>query len=157
MTPSFRELLQQLNQHQIEYIVVGGVAAVLQGAPITTFDLDTLINVDETNADRLLAAFEQLDARYREHRDLRPSKADILAGGHMLLLTSAGPLDVLGFVGDDKRYEDLKPATLMISVDELSISVLALPELIEQKKALGRPKDRAVLELLQEVADATRE
>lgn len=157
MTPSFRELLQQFNQHQIEYIVVGGVAAVLQGAPITTFDLDTLIKVDETNADRLLAAFEQLDASYREHRDLRPSKADILAGGHMLLLTSAGPLDVLGFVGDNERYEDLKPTALMVSVGELSIPVLSLPELIEQKRALGRPKDRAVLELLQQVADATRE
>jgi len=36
MTPSFREILEVLNKHQVEYIVVGGAAAVIQGAPITT-------------------------------------------------------------------------------------------------------------------------
>jgi len=40
MNPSFREILEVLNKHEVEYIVVGGVAAVIQGAPITTFDLN---------------------------------------------------------------------------------------------------------------------
>ena len=43
MNPSFREILELLNKYEVEYIVVGGVAAVIQGAPITTFDLDTKI------------------------------------------------------------------------------------------------------------------
>ncbi len=42
MNPSFREILELLNKHEVEYIVVGGVAAVIQGAPVTTFDLDVL-------------------------------------------------------------------------------------------------------------------
>jgi len=85
MNLSFREILEQLNQHEVEYIVVGGVAAVIQGAPITTFDLDALIRVNEENAERLTAALSSLDARLREHSVvIRPTKEDILAGGHQL-------------------------------------------------------------------------
>ena len=43
MNRSFREILELLNKYEVEYIVVGGVAAVIQGVPITTFDLDALV------------------------------------------------------------------------------------------------------------------
>ena len=68
MTPSFREILEVLNHHQVEYIVVGGVAAVIHGAPATTFDLDTLVRLNQANAERLAGALSQLDARFREHQ-----------------------------------------------------------------------------------------
>jgi hypothetical protein len=109
MTPSFRAILEVLNKHQVEHIVVGGVAAVIHGAPITTFDLDTLVRLDQENAARLLKALSELEARYREQEMLlKPTQDDIMAGGHMLLMTRAGPLDVLGFIGDGQRYEDLQ-------------------------------------------------
>jgi hypothetical protein len=79
----------------------------LQGAPVTTFDIDTLVKVDQENGSRLLAALTDLDARFREHSSLRPTAADFAAGGHMLLSTSSGPLDVLGFIGGDNRLEDV--------------------------------------------------
>ncbi|HEX5048552.1 MAG TPA: hypothetical protein VFX89_15665 [Gammaproteobacteria bacterium] len=150
--PSFQRILEILDRHGVELIVVGGVAAVLQGAPVTTFDIDTLVKIDERNAERLAAALAALDARYREHsKTLRPTKEDVLAGGHMLLMTNAGPLDVLGFIGADSRYEDLLPSATTVSVGNLSVRVLSLEELIAQKKALGRDKDRAMLRLLEEV------
>ena len=149
MKPSFREILEQLNRHEVEYIVVGGVAAVIQGAPVTTFDLDTLVRVGEDNAERLSLVLDELDARYREHQStIKPTKEDILAGGHLLLLTRAGPLDLLGFIGDENRYEDLLPQSTEISMSIGTIRVLNLEELIRQKKRSDRPKDRAMLELL---------
>jgi hypothetical protein len=158
MTPSFREILEVLNRHRVEYIVVGGVAAVIHGAPITTFDLDTLVRVDQGNAQRLLQALTELDARYREHRTLlQPTQDDILAGGHMLLMTRAGPLDVLGFIGDGQRYEDLKPASSEVDMNFGMLRVLNLNELIRQKKAMDRPKDRAVADLLEEVLRSRKE
>lgn len=80
MTPSFREILEILNKHQVEYIVVGGVAAVIHGAPMTTFDLDTLVKINAANAERLSEALSELEASFREHQGLRPTKEDILAG-----------------------------------------------------------------------------
>ena len=95
MTPSFREILEVLNQNQVEYIVVGGVAAVIHGAQTTTFDLYTLVRVSEVNAERLVRALSELEARFREHnKTVRSTSVHILAGGHLLLMTRAGPLDV---------------------------------------------------------------
>jgi hypothetical protein len=149
---SFRRILERLEQHGVAYVVVGGVAAVLQGAPVTTFDIDALVKVDADNADRLLAALAALQARYREHdTEVRPTREDILTGGHLLLMTNSGPLDVLGFIGQGKRYEDVADAIATIDVDGLPVRVLSLEALIEDKRALGRDKDQAALRLLESV------
>ena len=124
---------------------------MLQGAPVTTFDIDTLVKVDAANADRLLAALEALEARFREHGALRPTRDDLLAGGHLLLMTNSGPLDVLGYIGRGKRYEDIADAVSTIAVGDLSVPVLGIESLIEEKKALGRDKDLAVVSLLEAV------
>ena len=151
MSASFRETLELLNKHEVEYIVVGGVAAVIQGAPVTTFDLEALVRVSEENADRLNRALVELDARYREHQSrLSPTKEDILAGGHRLLLTRAGPLDVLGFVGDQERYDDLLDRSSEVVMSVGRFLVLDLEELVRQERRSSRAKDRAMLELLEE-------
>ena len=157
MDLSFRKILELLNKHEVEFIVVGGVAAVIQGAPVTTFDLDALVRVSEENATRLKAALDELDARYRQHQStIKPGEKDILAGGRLLLMTRAGPLNVLGFIGDQERYEDLIGASSKVSIGSGSIQVLNLDEVIRQKKATDRPKDRAVIELLDEVLHRQR-
>ena len=61
-TQSFQRILEQFEAHHVEYIVVGGVAAVLRGAPVTTFDIDALVKTDRANAERLLTALQALDA-----------------------------------------------------------------------------------------------
>lgn len=152
MTPSFREILEVLNHHQVEYIVVGGVAAVIHGAPTTTFDLDTLVRLNQANAERLAKAFSELEARFREHRKtIQPTVEDILAGGHLLLMTRAGPLDVLGYIGEKQRYEDLLSDSSEIRMNVGALRVLDLEALIAEKKRMGRLKDNAAVELLEEV------
>jgi hypothetical protein len=150
-TQSFRRILELLEQHGVEYVVVGGVAAVLQGAPVTTFDVDALIKIDPTNVERVAKALSALDARYREHAELRPTRDDLAAGGHLLLMTNAGPLDVLGFIGGGRHYDDVVHLAKRLSVGDLSIRVLPLETLIEEKKLLGRDKDLAVIRLLEGV------
>jgi hypothetical protein len=152
MALSFRKILEVLNKHEVEYIVVGGVAAVIHGAPMTTFDLDALVRINDLNADRLVNALSELEARFREHRQtINPTKADIMAGGHLLLMTCAGPLDVLGFIGDQQRFEELVGASSEIQMAMGSLRLLDLDELIKQKKRMNRPKDRAAVELLEAV------
>jgi len=50
----FTEILESLERHGVEYVVVGGLAAVIHGAPVLTMDIDTLVEVSEANAARLL-------------------------------------------------------------------------------------------------------
>jgi hypothetical protein len=148
-TESFRRILEILERHGVEYVVVGGVAAVLQCAPFTTFDIDALVKVDPGNVARLNEALTMLEARYREHATLRPTPADLEAGGHLLLMTNCGPLDVLGFIGGGKRFEDVAEAAEEVLIGDLRVRVLSLETLIEEKKALGRDKDRAALLVLE--------
>lgn len=98
---------------------------------------------------RLLDALAELDARYLDGRDLQPAPADVAAGGHMLLLTHCGPLDVLGFIAGRKRLEDVQAQTDTALIGELAVRVLSLEALMEDKRLLNRDKDRAVIALLE--------
>jgi hypothetical protein len=131
--------------------VVGGVCAVLHGAPIATFDLDIVHARGSDNVNRLLSALAELQARYRGQagRHLTPDASHLSSPGHQLLLTNAGPLDLLGAVGQGIGYSELlsHTTTLHLSTD-LEVRVLSLGKLIELKEAIGRDKDTAVLSIL---------
>jgi hypothetical protein len=58
LKPDFLQILRTLTLHRIDFILVGGVAAAVQGAPIMTFDVDVLYSTEADNLGRLLAAIE---------------------------------------------------------------------------------------------------
>jgi predicted nucleotidyltransferase len=143
-------ILLELTQAGVEFVIVGGVGAVLQGVPTTTFDLDIVPSLAPENRVRLMKVLDSLEACYREHlpKRLIPSESDVAAGGHMLMMTSAGPLDVLGQVTGGLRYEDLLPRCLSMDLEGVEVSVLDLAALIELKEQTGRDKDLAQLPVL---------
>ena len=106
---SFHAILLVLADHGVEFVVVGGVSAVLQGAPLVTSDLDVVHSRAERNIERLLQALEDLDAHYRTQpeRRLAPNASHLRTAGHQLLATRFGPLDLLGEIGADRqRFAD---------------------------------------------------
>jgi hypothetical protein len=150
--PRFKDALEIFARHGVELIVVGGVAAVLGGAPIATFDLDVVHARNAANLDRLQAALEELEAHYRDPagRLLRPETSALAGTGHHLLLTRCGPVDVLGAIGGGRSYEDLLADAVAVDLGGLTVHVLGLAALIRTKEEAGRDKDRAVLELLRQ-------
>lgn len=149
--PDLLALLRTLRDHRVQFIVVGGVGAVLQGAPVNTFDLDIVHAREAANIQRLLKALEALDAFYRTHpgKKLRPQPSHLTAPGHQLLMTRVGPLDVLGSVAGGRTYETLLPHTTEMPLGKgLNVRVLNLDTLIEIKEELGGEKDKAVLPIL---------
>lgn len=151
--PDFKAIFTILIDHQVDFIVVGGVCAVLHGAPISTFDLDLVHSRDPRNIDRLLVALNLLEARYRDcgERVLRPGAAHLSTPGHQLLMTSAGPLDLSGVIGNHHGYEELLPYTVSMDVAHgVLIRVLDLEFLIKVKEEAGRDKDQAVLAILRQ-------
>lgn len=156
MTPRYRSLLRALAEGRVEFIVVGGVAGVLQGAPIVTFDLDLVHRRTPGNVQRLLAVLGSLHARYRDPRDLLPTAPHLLGPGHNLLATDHGPLDLLGAIATGLVYEDLLADTVVLDLDGIEVPVLELARLIEVKVAAGRPKDLAALPVLRATLDESR-
>ncbi len=149
----FEAILACFARHEVEFIVVGGVAAALQGAPVTTFDLDLLYHHTEANLDRLLLALKELDARYRGRPGppLVPVGAHFTGRGQVLLATAAGPLDLLAVVGEGETFATLIAETERVRLGDDAFRILALPALIRLKETLGREKDRAALPLLRRV------
>ncbi len=148
----FYELLTSLVEGNVAFIVVGGVAAVLDGAPVSTFDLDVVYSLDEANIERLAGVLEELSAVYIDPggRTIRPTAERLRGGGHHLLRTRHGRLDVMGSVGNALAYPDLLSRSRTHTVRSVEIMVLDLETLIATKEAADRPKDRAVLDLLRE-------
>ena len=77
----------------------------------------------------------------------------MLGPGHILLSTDNGDFDCLGTVDDNKGFEDLLPLSRAISLDGSEIRVLDLVTLIEVKRRAGRPKDLALLPVLEATLD----
>jgi len=149
----FRELLRALVDGGVEFIVVGGVAAVLEGAPVSTFDLDVVYALGEGNLKRLTKALDGLGAVYVDPggRRLEPTVERLRGGGHHLLRTHFGRLDVMGSIGADRGFDDLLPESKPRSIHGLTVNVLTLKAVIATKEAAGREKDRAALGLLRQV------
>jgi len=140
-----------LNAEQVEYIVVGGAAAILHGAPVTTQDLDIVHRLTRANVRRLKRALERLHAVVREPgaRHLKkPDESHLLGGSQLRLITEAGPLDVLGRRHDGRGYEELLPKSELVGDRRRSVRVVDLPALIAIKGATGRRGDRIVLPIL---------
>jgi hypothetical protein len=149
-SPDFLALPQTLVEHGVDFIIVGGVCAVLHGAPVTTFDLALVHSRIPDNIGRLLSALHDLGAYYRGQGDRRltAGPAHLASPGHQLLMTRFGPLDLLGTIGTDRCCEDLIEHAAELSVSGLHLRVLNLETLIEIKEEVGHDKDKAVVPIL---------
>lgn len=148
----FHKILETLSRHKVEFIVVGGICAVLHGAPVTTFDIDLVHSRKDENLERLLSALKELEAFYREKKELkiRPTTSHIATKGHHLLMTKFGPLDLLGIIGKDHDFEELASHTEKVSIDGQEISMLDLETLIAVKAETARDKDNYMLAILRQ-------
>ena len=155
-TPDFSSILEVLTRHEVDFIVVGGVCAVLLGAPVATFDLDIVHSRSSENLTRLSNALDELNAHYRDHlpKHLEPTLAGLAETGHHLLSTSLGPLDVLGSIGIGDDYVVLKDRIETVDIqDGLCVKILELDTLIDVKEKTARSKDNYMLEILRAMKD----
>ena len=152
-------LLRALVQNEVEFLVVGGVCAVIHGAPVATFDLDIVPERSEANVERLARALVDLEAVYRDlaGRTIQPEATALRGPGHHRLMTRSGPLDVLGEIGTHRDHAALAPRSRDVQIGEgLIVRVLDLDALIETKKEAGRPKDLATLPILAQTLEESK-
>lgn len=154
----FLDILDTLARHEVDFVVVGGVAAILEGAPISTFDVDVVYHRTEENNERLAAALRDLNALYKDPagRLISPDTAKLATINRHLLRTDLGPLDVLIHIGKDLAYEELVDRSVEYEVAGLHLKVLNLETVIESKEFADRDKDRAALPILRRTLELKR-
>src|SRR5262245_34554026 len=152
MPSFFEDVLTRLSAAKVEFVVVGGVSAVLQGAPLATFDLDICFRRTPENIARLLAALNPLKPRLRDFPPDLPFVLDeraILLGTNFTLTVQGGDLDLISEMSAIGGYEQVLGDADLMAIGTTAVRVLSLQKLIQSKRAAGRPKDLAVLPLLE--------
>jgi len=159
LTYDFEAGLEVFVKAGVEFILVGGVSAVAQGAPVSTFDLDLVHARSPENIDRLLTVLEAMHAIFRMQpsRRLKPNRSHLSGFGHLNLMTDVGPIDLLCTIGRNLTYEDLLPDTDQLELGQgLTVRVLRLEKLIDLKEQLNSEKDRAMLPILRRTLEEKR-
>lgn len=165
-----RRLIEVLDGHGVEYLVIGGAAAVAYGAERPTEDTDCVVQRSRANLVRLAAALRELGARLRvggmtdeEARQL-PVQVDAAAlelARMSTWMTDAGPFDVLaGLQAADGRllpYEELVGRANLLQGDGFTVKAAALDDIIQAKEHAGRAKDREGLPELRAIRDSARD
>jgi len=147
-------LLRALADGDVRFIVVGGIAAVAQGAPVVTFDVDIVHERSPENVRRLLDVLSGIGAVYFRAPGAPPiaPREDLLLGeGHHILTTLHGRLDVLGRIEGGRGYDELLPSTVESRIGDAAVRLLSIETILEIKRASPRPKDQAVVPLLEAV------
>jgi hypothetical protein len=151
-------ILRSLIDHGVQFIIIGGLAAQAHGSPSLTGDLDICYARDGGNLDRLASSLAELTAVRRglpaDTPRLPPLDARTLrAGGLLTLSTVAGDVDLLADPDPGFDYERLKAFAVSTTVAGHPVLVASLSDLIDMKRAAGRPKDRIELEILGALRD----
>lgn len=157
-------VLETLDRHGVEYLLVGGLAARAHGAERQTSDVDCVPNTTVQNLERMAAALVELDGRLRvggmsdeEARSL-PVTIDaetLLNFGSSTWMTDAGPLDLLVELrdrdGGRHDFADLSARAVGYEVGDLTIWLASLDDIVASKEFAGRDKDRDALPELNEL------
>ena len=152
-------VLRALHEGGVKFVLVGGVAAGVHGAPSQTLDTGIVTAQDDENLEKLLRVLESVDAIFRidPARRLKPEMGHLRSDINKNLLTRFGPLDVLAELGRGRRYGDLLPHTVEMDVGEgVHVRVLDLETIIAIKEELRSEKDLAVLPLLRRTLQEKR-
>jgi hypothetical protein len=145
-------LLKGLSKARIEFILVGGVAAVVQGAPVTTFDLDIVYRQTDENIKKLMIFLESVEAVQRRPDDkvLKPDERDLRGKGHLLLTTCFGALDILGVIEKGLGFDELLPLAVEIEFKEHNVHVLKLETMVALKRGTAIPEEQYRLQIYEE-------
>jgi hypothetical protein len=147
--------------HSDKFVLIGGIAARLRGAPVLTEDIDVTPDRRPENLERIAAALRDLGARLRTPNDpdgvvFPIDPAMLRANDSWTLVTRAGDLDLVFSPAGTGGYADLHRGATPLRVSDdppLTVEVAALEDVVRSKEAAGRDKDRAMLPLLRKTLE----
>ncbi|MEO5577309.1 MAG: hypothetical protein ABIR67_07340 [Gaiellaceae bacterium] len=160
--PEFRPrpILDALLAHEVDFVLIGGLAGVMRGSSYPTYDVDIAYGRERENLERLAAALVELGARLRGAPADVPFILDTKTlenGARFTFETPHGSLDILTDPDGAPHYNELKRAAGEPQpLEGVLIHVASLDHLIAMKEAAGRTKDKLMASEYRTLADETR-
>jgi len=159
MITDYAQLLRALAQSEVQFVIIGGVAANLHGSARATFDLDLVYARNLGNIERLVKALGPYHPYLRGAPPGLPFRFDqptVTNGLNFTLDTALGDVDLLGEVVGGGNYEQLLPHSVELEAFGLPCKCVTLERLIQIKRAAGRPKDLESIAELQMLLEERR-
>jgi len=152
--PPLAAILAALAEHEVDFVIIGGLAAVAHGSRRVTRDIDVVVDPESGNLARLEAALGALGAvqlvEGGREAAIEPADVALVALGTTLhTRCAAGRLDIVGAPAGAAPYRALRERSILARVGGVDVRVSGLDDLIAMKRAAGRPLD------IQDIADLT--
>jgi hypothetical protein len=151
------ELVRILQRHEVDFVIIGGIAGQLWGSPTITQDLDICYAREQTNLEHLAGALHELNAKLRGVKEDAPFRLDartLFNGDSFTFITDFGAFDCLATPSGTSGYNDLKQGAEAMPVGGgRKVWVCSIDDLIRMKRAAGRRKDQLELEHLGALRD----
>ena len=148
------EILRRLVERGVDFVVIGGIASVLQGSARNTFDLDICFATDDANLVALGDVLTALSARLKgidEDVPFVPDARTLRQVELLTLVTSLGELDALARPPGAPPYAELRRNADRYGLGGFNVSVASVDDLIAMKLAAGRAKDLLDVEELEAI------
>jgi predicted nucleotidyltransferase len=155
----FPALLRTLVSTEIEFIIVGGLAATIHGSSRLTQDIDVVYARTDTNLGKLVEALLPFEPYLRGAPPGLPfdwSASTLKRGLNFTLSTKLGDLDLLGEITGGGGYPELLPHSIEVELFGLTCWSLDLLTLIRTKRAAGRPRDLEAIAELEALTEESR-
>jgi hypothetical protein len=140
-------IAEALDRHRLEAVLIGNAGAALQGAPVTTLDFDFMFRNTPSNLKKLNAVAADLGAKLYMPYELGAGMLRIQNEDYRLLV------DFLPSVAGVRSFEGLRKRAKRVQFGKGGILVADLADIIKSKRAANRPKDKAVLGILEETLE----
>lgn len=145
----FFKLLSTMLEAEVDFVLVGGLAAAIHGSSMVTQDVDVCVSLKQENLQKLMDCLQPYNPVFRDPRripftQLQPFK-------NIYLITDLGRLDCLGEIKGLGSYDQLMEQTETFPVDDRVCPILTLDALIRAKEAMGRERDLQNVAILREI------
>ena len=142
------KIVRALADHEVEFVILGGVAVSIYSSAYVTYDFDVCYSRSSENLKRIVAALAPFNPRFRGFPDDLPffwDERTLLNGTNFTLVTDIGDVDLLGEVSGVGTFAEAVKNSIQIDLLGTQAHILSLEDLIKAKRAAGRPKDLNVL------------
>lgn len=149
-------IAEVLRRHGVNFVIIGGLAAIHHGSPFATEDIDVVPSDDRDNLTRLSSALYELDAKVRaveldEPLPFHHDATSLAAGRIWNLTTKYGDLDLTFVPSGTTGYSDLIRDAEKVVLRGTEVTLASLADIVRSKEAAGRDKDRRALPVLREL------
>lgn len=146
-----RQLVEALDRHAVDFIVIGGIAGIIHGSAHPTYDFDVLYARDDRNLERMAAVLQELNVTLVNAPPDLPFQVDartLAAGSNFTFESDLGRFDILGYAEGMRDYDIMRADSRVEVLWGFPVRTVSIDDLIRMKRAAGRPKDKRMAEEL---------